>query len=162
MRTLRSALIAISSALLLLSCSPGSPEKKKDDAVKTSPTPEPKASKPAIAEPRASFDTLKDGDFTMRYPNGVIQMKGFYINGKREGEWAAFFPSGKIQSEGFFTHGKRDHQATVYFESGQKMYEGTYKEGVMVGKWLYYNTDGSLNHDEDYGTGKETSLPAKK
>ena len=107
--------------------------------------------KPDVVEPHALFDTLHDGEFTLRYPSGVIQIKGFYAGGKREGEWIAFFPSGKTQSEGFFTQGKRDHRAIVYYENGKMMYEGTYTNGIMTGIWKYYNSDGSLNKEINYG-----------
>ncbi len=103
-----------------------------------------------LAAPKASFDTLKDGDYTSRYENGVIQMKGYYKNGKREGEWAAFFPSGQIQSEGFFTAGKRDHKAVVYYDNGNKMYEGLYKDGFQVGIWKFYERDGKLKEEVNY------------
>lgn len=134
-------------ALCLLSCSEG---QKNDATKKDGQPPAAETDKPVVAQPRAAFDTLKDGEFTMRYDNGVIRMKGYYMNGKREGEWASFFPSGKLQSEGFFTQGRRDHKATVYYEDGKKMYEGQYKDGVMVGKWTYYNPDGKQSQIVDY------------
>jgi antitoxin component YwqK of YwqJK toxin-antitoxin module len=99
------------------------------------------------------IDSVPDGDYVARYPNGVIRMKGFYKNGKREGDWVAFFETGKVQSEGYFTAGMRDHHAVVYYETGKKMYEGEYKNGVQIGKWKYYKEDGSLKHEEDYGKG---------
>ncbi len=109
-----------------------------------------KTEKPIIAEPKSKFDTLQEGDFMMRYPNGVIQIRGYYKNGKREGEWVAFFPSGKVQSEGYFTQGKRDHKGTVYYDNGQKMYEGMYKEGYQVGVWRFYDNTGKLKEEVDY------------
>ena len=110
-----------------------------------------KAQAPIVAAPKAEFDTLKDGDFIMRYPNGVIRMKGFYMHGKRDGEWVSFFEDGKVQSEGYFKQGYRDGKGTVYYpNTGNKMYEGNYKDGVMVGIWKYYNTDGTFNKEVDY------------
>jgi hypothetical protein len=129
-------------AVSLFSCS--------GESTKSKPGSVPVVEKPIVAAPHAAFDTLKDGDFTMRYANGVIQMKGFYRNGKREGEWVCFFPSGKTQSEGFFTAGKRDHHAKVFYENGHLMYEGDYTDGVMTGKWKYYNADGTFNQEVDY------------
>jgi antitoxin component YwqK of YwqJK toxin-antitoxin module len=154
MHTIRICITGLFLALLLHSCSSGSSARKKDGAEKAHADSTLKKSNPAIVEPKAAFDTLRDGDFVQRYPNGIIQLKGFYAAGKREGEWAAFFPSGKLQSEGFFTHGKRDHHATVYYESGKKMYEGMYKDGLMIGKWIYYKPDGTVDHEEDNGKGK--------
>jgi antitoxin component YwqK of YwqJK toxin-antitoxin module len=154
MQTIRTFIPCLFISIVVFSCKPGTPAKNNQMTVKNPVDTNAHASKPALAESKDRSDTLRDGDYTSRYPNGLIQIKGFYIHGKREGEWVAFFPSGKTQSEGFFTHGKRDHHAIVYYESGKKMYEGTYKEGVMVGKWQYYQADGTLDHEEDNGNGK--------
>ncbi|MFI5149887.1 MAG: toxin-antitoxin system YwqK family antitoxin [Bacteroidia bacterium] len=134
---------------LLVSCSEGNMRKKgeksgADTCAKQVCSP---------AEKRRKNDSIADGDYVVRYPNGIIRMKGLYKNGKREGEWVAFFENGKVQSEGYFTNGKRDHHAIVYSENGKKMYEGDYKEGVQVGKWNYYKEDGSLKDVVDYGKG---------
>jgi antitoxin component YwqK of YwqJK toxin-antitoxin module len=149
-----SSLIII-SILLLCSCNNGNKESGLSQGTKDSTGSIYIHQKPNIVEPRAAFDTLRDGDFTMRYASGVIQMRGYYMGGKREGQWTAFFPTGKVQSEGFFTHGRRDHKAVVYYESGKKYYEGTYKDGVMVGIWKYYNPDGSLSKEINCGDKKE-------
>ncbi|HEV7231291.1 MAG TPA: toxin-antitoxin system YwqK family antitoxin [Bacteroidia bacterium] len=154
MKQIQTLLFCFCLTALLFSCTGGTKDNKGTSAPSTiTVTPE---IKPDVVEPHAAFDTLKDGDFVMRYPNGVIQMKGFYAGGKREGEWVAFFPSGKTQSEGFFTHGKRDHKAVVYYEDGKKMYEGTYKDGEMTGVWKYYNPDGTLSREMNYNEKKES------
>ena len=31
-----------------------------------------------------------------------------------------------------------------YYDNGQKKEEGMYKDGFEVGKWIYYNEDGSI------------------
>ena len=36
-----------------------------------------------------------------------------------------------------------------WYENGQKELEGTYKDGKQIGKWTYYNFDGSI--DDDWG-----------
>jgi hypothetical protein len=153
MKQIQTILFSLSLTALLFSCSGGTKD-SKNNGTPSSITVTPSV-KPDVVEPRAAFDTLKDGDFVMRYPNGIIQMKGYYAGGKREGEWVAFFPSGKTQSEGFFTHGKRDHKAIVYYEDGKKMYEGSYKDGVMTGIWKYYNPDGTLSKEMNYNEKKE-------
>jgi hypothetical protein len=156
MKTSTTLLNSMASALigicLLASCSGKSPDSSgKTDTPHTDTIPAGgKIDKPLIAEPKAKFDTVQDGDFVMRYPNGVIQIRGYYRNGKREGDWASFFPSGKIQSEGFFTAGKRDHKGIVYYDNGEKMYEGMYKDGLQVGVWKFYDRKGKLTNEIDY------------
>src|SRR5687767_4910386 len=51
------------------------------------------------------------GDYIEKFDNGVIKMRGFYMNGKRDGQWTSFFSNGKVQSEGFFKAGLRDGKA---------------------------------------------------
>jgi hypothetical protein len=149
-RTLSAA--GIFFGLFLWSCSgnQSAPDKKSIAPSADTMASAGKSSQPEVVQPKASFDTLKDGDYVARYPNGVIQMRGYYRNGKREGEWACFFPSGNVQSEGYFTQGKRDHKGIVYYDNGQKMYEGMYKDGIQVGVWRFYDTTGKLTQQVDY------------
>jgi antitoxin component YwqK of YwqJK toxin-antitoxin module len=145
-------LCAVTVASMFTACSGGSkPEDKRTLENKNDTLAIPgKKENPDVIQPKASFDTLQNGDFVARYPNGVIQMKGYYKNGKREGEWASFFPSGQVQSEGFFTQGKRDHKGVVYYDNGKIMYEGMYKDGIQVGIWKFYNNTGVLKQTVDY------------
>ena len=93
---------------------------------------------------------VMNGNFESKYPSGVVKMKGFYINGRREGEWVSFFENGKKQSEGFFKSGLRDGKALVYFENGQVYYEGYYKDGKEVGKWVFFDMQGKKINEKDY------------
>lgn len=92
-----------------------------------------------------------NGDYVKKYTSGIVQMKGYYINGKREGQWTSFFESGKKQSEGFFKAGLRDGKAVVYFENEQVYYEGYYKNGQEAGKWVFYDPKGKKINEKDYG-----------
>jgi hypothetical protein len=146
------AATGIIAGLFLGSCSGNQPaaDKKSTTPLADTAASAGKSNQPEVVQPKAAFDTLKDGNYIARYPNGVIQMRGYYRNGKREGEWASFFPSGHVQSEGYFNQGKRDHKGTVYYDNGQKMYEGMYKDGIQVGVWKFYDTTGKLNQQVDY------------
>ena len=37
-----------------------------------------------------------------------------------------------------------------YYDNGQKKEEGNYNDGKQVGKWIYYNSDGSIEKTEEY------------
>jgi antitoxin component YwqK of YwqJK toxin-antitoxin module len=41
--------------------------------------------------------------------------------------------------------GYKNGLLTSWYPNGQKEYEGTFKDGYRLGKWTYYNEDGSLN-----------------
>lgn len=91
-----------------------------------------------------------NGDYEVKYPSGIVKMKGFYINGKREGQWVSFFENGQKQSEGFFKNGLRDGKALVYYQNGQLYYEGYYKDGKEVGKWIFFDQQGKKLQEKDY------------
>jgi MORN repeat variant len=93
---------------------------------------------------------VMNGDYETKYANGIVKLKGFYINGKREGQWVSFFENGVKQSEGFFKNGLRDGKAQVYFPSGKLYYEGYYKDGKEIGKWLFYDEQGKKVNEKDY------------
>lgn len=93
---------------------------------------------------------VMNGDYETKYPSGIVKMKGFYINGRREGQWTSFFENGAKQSEGFFKNGFRDGKALVYFENGQVYYEGYYKDGKEVGKWIFFDEQGKKINEKDY------------
>ena len=93
---------------------------------------------------------VQEGDYVAKYPNGIVKMRGYYINGKRNGQWSSFFENGNMQSEGFFKDGLRDGKAVVYYQSGKVYYTGYYKEGKEVGKWIFYDENGKTIQEKDY------------
>ena len=93
---------------------------------------------------------VQQGDYIIKYPSGVVKMRGFYVNGKRNGQWISFFENGNMQSEGFFKDGLRDGKATVYYENGKIYYEGAYKDGKEVGKWIFYDVERKKINEKDY------------
>lgn len=95
---------------------------------------------------------VQTGHYIVRYPNGIVKMRGYYINGKRNGQWVSFFENGNIQSDGFFKNGLRDGRTKVYYENGNLYYEGFYKEGKEVGKWLFYDPSGKIIKEKNYDT----------
>ena len=95
---------------------------------------------------------VMNGDYTAKYPSGIVKLRGFYINGKRNGQWAGFFDNGNIQSEGFYKDGLRDGKATVYYPNGQIYYTGYYQNGKEVGKWLFYDQQGKQIDEKEFGT----------
>ena len=88
---------------------------------------------------------------TEYYEDGAVKMEGGMKNDKREGEWTAYFPDGKVQSEGTFKNGLRTGRAIVYYANGNRYMEGYYKEGRHCGKWTYYDEQGYVVKDVDYG-----------
>ena len=137
------------SAFCLYSCSSGTDEKKKEEA--TEKTMSADTSLSGITGMIEKNPPVQQGDYIAKYPNGIVKMRGFYVNGKREGQWTSFFENGNVQSEGFFKAGLRDGKANVYYESGKKYYEGYYKDGKEVGHWIFYDESGKKINEKNYG-----------
>ena len=131
----------------LTACSSGTDEKKEEATEKTSPVDTSRRGLVGVIEKNPP---VQQGDYIAKYPNGIIKMRGYYINGKRNGQWTSFFQNGNVQSEGFFKNGLRDGKALVYYENGKVYYEGYYKDGREVSKWIFYDTSGVKVNEKDY------------
>ncbi len=63
---------------------------------------------------------LKNGDFKLFYPDGILMGQGQIKDGRPNGEWIA------------------------YYSNGNKKGVGTALNGYKFGKWIYYNDDGTI------------------
>lgn len=84
------------------------------------------------------------------HDNGVLNLEGPIVNGKREGHFKGYYPSGRLMSEGDFKDGKREGRGVVYHENGGVSIEGDYKEGSPVGLWTFYNEEGEIIDIQEY------------
>lgn len=147
MKTKIFALFLITYSLFLFSCSSDTKENKTTENAASTDT-----ATQGLTGVTENNPPVVNGEYTTKYPSGIVKMKGYYIKGKREGQWTGFFESGKLQSEGFFKNGLRDGKAIVYYENGQIYYSGYYKNGKEVGKWIFYDQQGKQVNQKDYGT----------
>ena len=53
------------------------------------------------------------------------------------------YPNGQLEYKGKYKDGKPNGNLIYWHDNGQKMREGKLKDGVPVGRWGYYNLDGS-------------------
>ena len=85
------------------------------------------------------------------YESGQVKMQGRLAGGLREGEWKAYFLDGRTQSIDNFKQGKLDGVTQVYWDNGNLRWEGRYKNEQRCGKWRFYNEQGHLLKETDYG-----------
>ena len=45
---------------------------------------------------------------------------------------------------------KQDGPFTLYYDDGQKRLEGICDNGKPIGKWTYYNENGSIDEEKEY------------
>ena len=93
-------------------------------------------------------DCVKETEY---YENGQVKMEGGMKNGKMEGEWTAYFIDGRVQSHGYFENDKRTGAAQVFYSNGNKYEEGYYKNGKHCGLWKFYDEQGHLLKEVDFG-----------
>lgn len=89
-------------------------------------------------------DSTYTGDYTDKYPGGIIKFKGFFRFGQRHGQWISFYPSGLMWSEMHYDKGLRHGPNITYFESGKIRYSGFYKNDQQDSVWVYYDTLGKV------------------
>ena len=99
--------------------------------------------------------TLPDGStYTGRcsvYRDGYKVSIQQYLNGVDYGKWIFYFPNGKIETKGKFKDGKRVGKWRYYYESGKIKQISSYsKLGERQGKWIEYDEDGKKSKTTIY------------
>jgi len=89
-------------------------------------------------------DSMYTGEYTDKYPNGIIKFKGFFRFGKRHGQWMSFYPTGLLWSEMHYDKGLREGPNMVYYEDEKPRYTGFYKNDVQDSIWRYYDSTGVM------------------
>jgi antitoxin component YwqK of YwqJK toxin-antitoxin module len=102
-------------------------------------------------------DSNYTGDYYKKYPNGVIQIRGFFRQGKKTGKWMYFHPNGNLWSEAFFDSDQMNGESKVYHPNGKLFYEGFYAKDKPRGKWKFYDSTGVMVNAKNYD-----SIPSKK
>ena len=68
-----------------------------------------------------------------------------YIDGVDYGKWIFYFPNGKIETKGKFRNGKRVGKWKYYYESGSLKQISRYsRDGERSGKWIEYEENGDI------------------
>jgi hypothetical protein len=148
------SLILVAVCVFALSCT-GNPDSKKTQADTTTSS-KPAGNKgisvsePVSPAPQQTADSIWNGDFIERYPNGIVKKRGYIAGGRATGEWFTFYEDGKPWSHGFYENGVRTGLGESWYHSGQKSSEGEYKNGKAVGPWKYWSEEGMLS-EKDYG-----------
>ena len=60
------------------------------------------------------------------------------------------YPNGQREYEARYTKGRPNGLMTYWYLNGNKMREGILKDGSQLGRWVYYNEDGTLKEFIDY------------
>ncbi|MEM7179419.1 MAG: hypothetical protein AAF518_00785 [Spirochaetota bacterium] len=70
--------------------------------------------------------------------------------GNENGFFFRYYPDGKLEVEGFYAAGYKDGYWKKYYRDGTTSYKGSYKSEQKIGLWQYYYPDGRLEIKEIY------------
>ena len=87
---------------------------------------------------------------THYYQNHQKYIDGNRDGATREGLWYAYYPDGTVQTKGYYVNGKEQGRYTVYYSNGNVRFTGFYDQGRQVGEWRFFNEDGTLSRTETY------------
>jgi hypothetical protein len=123
-----SALAAASSlAIVLCGCEPPAPA---PSSATTAPSDAAAAPAAAAAAPADDVKIMKE-----YWPSGGVK----FFNEMRRGA------AGKWDKNGI---------GRAYYETGTLEREGMYRDGTRIGRWTYFNPDGTVQRVEERGDGK--------
>ena len=60
------------------------------------------------------------------------------------------YPTGQKEYEGTYRLGKPNGLLIYWFENGSRMRKGNLKNGLQIGRWTYFNEDGTVKKIIDY------------
>jgi antitoxin component YwqK of YwqJK toxin-antitoxin module len=93
--------------------------------------------------PAAVMEPYNDGSglekATLYGANATVLEQGDYLNGLREGVYTVFFPNGYINSTTGYVQGKKQGQSILMDDKGQLLEASTYHQDVLNGPYVKYN-----------------------
>lgn len=99
--------------------------------------------------PQKNSDKVKKSDplvedYTRLYDNGLIEIKGQTMLGKKIGIWYFYHESGKIAEEHLYLEGERDFNVKLYDDEGVITSSGKVLNGKQEGEWSFYDEKGFI------------------
>lgn len=104
-----------------------------------------------------AFQTYQDRDYTEYYDTGELMEKGKQDSSGRYGKITKYRRDGSIESIENYKNGKVNGQCELFYPDGLQKAKGVKKtttKEVLDGKWIYLNTDGTLNDERTYRMGE--------
>jgi len=100
---------------------------------------------------------VKEGPFTLYFPNGSKMIEGNYHDGKQVGEWTTWYQNGQRSAIDQFQEGLQEGPHLSWYDNGQPAAQGTYVKGKREGTWKRWDSNGFRNWNEVYKDDKKIS-----
>jgi antitoxin component YwqK of YwqJK toxin-antitoxin module len=96
-----------------------------------------------VAALKAPEPDVRQGRFTVWYPNGQREAEGEYQGGSQVGNFTSWWDNGQKQCEGSFQDGRKEGQWVTWHVNGQRESVCRYQHGATV-EQMRWNADGRL------------------
>ena len=100
---------------------------------------------------------VKEGPFTLYFPNGSKMIEGQYHDGKQAGEWTTWYQNGQRSAIDQFHDGLQNGLHLSWYDNGQPAAQGIYVKGKREGTWKRWDPNGFRNWNEVYKADKKIS-----
>jgi len=100
---------------------------------------------------------VKEGPFTLYFPNGSKMIEGNYHDGKQVGEWTTWYQNGQRSAIDQFQAGLQDGLHLSWYDNGQPAAQGNYVNGQREGIWKRWDPNGFRNWEETWKDDKKIS-----
>lgn len=88
---------------------------------------------------------------TYYFPEKKKYIEGEYNNKtQRQGVWTSWYENGQKNSQGTYENGVLEGIYTVWHPNGQVYYSGKYLHGKQIGKWVFYDSLGTIAKEINY------------
>jgi len=94
-----------------------------------------------------------NGNYYSYYFNGQLSAHEAFWRKKKESKQTVtnYYLNGRIQSTGHYRNGNGFGEFVYYYENGQKERELEWGKTGAVGIWKWWNEEGQLTQEKDYG-----------
>ena len=103
------------------------------------------------------INDLKEGLWQGWTKDGYMSYKGSYLKGEKDGSWVYYYENEQVSDSGEYKNNLMTGFWKYWYLNGELMKKGAYSpiNGRESGVWLYYNTDGSIKEEKDFGNSLE-------
>ena len=85
------------------------------------------------------------GACNVYYEDSILWKTRTYRKGKKISETSYYIPEGTVEYVGSEKDGRIHGDFISYYRNGEVSIKGKLNNGLYIGKWFYYDDDGSLN-----------------
>ncbi|MBI4657087.1 MAG: toxin-antitoxin system YwqK family antitoxin [Elusimicrobia bacterium] len=103
--------------------------------------------------------TIADGTYFEFYENGNIKTEKTILNLKEHGPVKVYFPNGILQSKAYYLEGKLNGTVETFSDTGKLLFEQNFKNGMPHGYFRTFDEAGNIKSETYYLEGRMAEPP---